>query len=157
MTSLADNAKYTSQTQLEHLKKAREARKRIREERDEHLISTSSTLSTMQDHVQGLKDAMAEIKQSINVISKNGNSTVVAAQPDLVNNEHTAKKPKTESEYSGILYGKVVGCVIGAISTLYSIYSVVQFSRAEPRPEPWSDIEFINSTSPIKESNVNLV
>lgn len=155
--SLSDSTKYTSQTQLEHLKKAREARKRLREERDEHLINTTSTLSSMQEHVQALKDAMTEIKQSINVISKNGNSTIVTAQPETTNNEHAAKKHKTDTEHSAVLIGKIVGCIIGAISTLYSIYSVIQLSRDGPRPEPWAEMEFINSTQPAKDGNVNLV
>lgn len=156
-TSLTDTTKYTSQTQLEHLKKARDARKRLREERDEHLLNTTSTLSSMQEHLQALKDAMTEIKESINVISKNGNSAVVTAQPELSNNEHTPKKHKKRSDHTAILYGKIVGCVIGALSTIYSIYNVVKFSRGEPKPEPWSEMEFINSSSKIKDSDVNLL
>lgn len=154
-TTPIEITRQTSPLQVEHLKKAREAKKRLREQRIDVLSQTSEGISKVHNDITNVVSDIAEIRDKVSQLHSyaNKSSAAIFAIDNEDESEATvqpkSKKPKTTASGDNILwFGKVSSLIAAAISLVYGIWSVVDYkSGHDNTPLPWAEREYLTTTS----------
>lgn len=139
------------------MKKARDAKKRYREERDEVISQTSDGITRVHKDITDIVGAIAEIKEKVSQLqspSPNHNTYAAdvdgPADPPVKKTKISVTQSPADTRYFSY-WTKIGAYVVGSMSIILGFYSsinsfmVLSRTPGDGAPLPWSEHEFLTS------------